>query len=53
MTLALRADKLAKFGWPTLRYLCYLLFKPESIIPHGVGDSVDRQVGDLPYDLSK
>ena len=28
------ADKLAKFGWSTLHYLCYLLFKSESTIPH-------------------
>ena len=29
------ADKLAKFGWPILRYLCYLLFKFESTLLHG------------------
>ena len=37
----------------TLRYLCDLLFKPKARIPHGVSDSVDRQVGDRPYNLSK
>ena len=34
-------------------FLCYLLFKPESTIPHGVGDSADRQVGDLPHTRSR